>query len=281
MIQIGQSNQLPVVEISQFGAFLDGGNLGNILLPNRYLTNAMKPGETITVFVYLDSEDRLVATTETPKVKTGEFAYLKVSAVTNVGAFLDWGLSKDLLVPFREQKQKMQEGQSYLVYCYLDDATKRIAASAKIEKFADNISPKYEQGEKVNLIIAGQTDLGYKAIINQTHTGLLYQNEVHCDLKPGQSTIGYIKQIRDDEKIDLSLDPIGYDAISDISDQLLTKLEQNDGFLALSDHSKPEEIRAMLGISKKAFKKATGALYKQGKIIFEENGIKRVRGLGE
>jgi predicted RNA-binding protein (virulence factor B family) len=276
MIQIGQNSQLPVVEISQFGAFLDGGNLGNILLPNRYVPEDAKPGDEINVFIYLDSEDRLVATTETPKAKVGEFAFLTVSDVTQVGAFLDWGLLKDLLVPFREQKQKMQEGQTHLVHVYLDDATKRIVSSAKIERFLDNVSPKYETGEKVDLIIIHQTDLGYKAIVNQTHTGLLYENEIHIPLKPGQQITGYIKQVREDEKIDLSLDPIGYDAITGISADLMALLEEGNGFVPLNDQSSPDEIRAAMGISKKAFKKATGALYKQGKIKFEANGIRKV-----
>ncbi len=277
MIQIGQITKLPVLELSQFGAFLDGNNLGSILLPNRYVTENLKPGDSVDVFIYLDSEDRLVATTETPKAKVGEFAFLEVTDVTGFGAFLNWGLSKDLLVPFREQKQKMQIGQSVLVYIYLDDETKRIVASAKIEKFLDNVSPQYKPGEKVNLMVIGSTDLGYKAIINQTHEGLLYYNEIHVPLEPGQQSVGYIKQIREDEKIDISLDPIGYDAISDISEQLLTKIEQNNNFLPLTDHSKPEDIRATLGISKKAFKKAIGALYKQGKIKFEEEGIRRIK----
>jgi predicted RNA-binding protein (virulence factor B family) len=276
MIQIGQYNRLPIVEQSQFGAFLDGGNLGNILLPKRYLKKNIKKGQLFNVFIYLDSEDRLVATTEKPKVKVGEFAFLKVSAVTGVGAFLDWGLPKELLVPFREQKQKMQEGKKYLVYVYLDDATKRIVASAKIEKFLDNVSPQYEPGEKVELTIIGCTDLGYKAIINNLHSGLIYKNETRSTLKEGEKTTGFIKRIREDEKIDLSLFPLGAEAMKDNSLQLLKKLKENNGFLPLTDKSDPSEVQLIMEISKKAFKKAAGILYKQGKIVFEEDGIRIV-----
>lgn len=277
MIRIGQYNKLKVAELSQFGAFLDGGNLGNILLPNRYTDENLKPGMEIKVFIYLDSEDRLIATTEKPKAKVGDFAYLTVSAVTNVGAFMDWGLAKELLVPFREQKVKMQEGEKHLVYVFLDDATKRIVASAKIEKFLDNTSPKYEPGEQVDLIIAGETEIGYKAIIGQTHSGLIYKNEAKEQIQTGAKTTGYIKRIREDEKIDLSLTPLGMQAIKDNSSLLLTRLDQNNGFLPLTDHSKPEEIKLLLGISKKAFKKSVGILYKQGKITLEKDGIQRVR----
>jgi hypothetical protein len=276
MTQIGKINRLPVLEISQFGAFLDGENLGKILLPKRYVSGELKIGDEINVFIYLDSDDRLVATTERPKVMINQFAWLRVASITNVGAFLDWGLPKDLLVPFREQKQKMQEGKSYLVYVYLDDATKRIVASAKIEKFLDNVSPNYKPGEKVELLIIGPTDLGYKAIINHAHTGLIYNNEIQSPLKAGQRTTGYIKRIREDEKTDLSLDALGLNAVEDNSQKLLTEMAQNNGFLPLTDKSKAEEIRLTLGISKKAFKKAVGMLYKKRKIIMEEDGIRLI-----
>ncbi|WP_462319452.1 CvfB family protein [Marinilabilia sp.] len=277
MIRIGQYNKLKVAELSQFGAFLDGGNLGNILLPNRYTDENMKPGMELKVFIYLDSEDRLIATTEKPKATVEEFALLRVSAITSVGAFLDWGLAKELLVPFREQKSKMQEGEQHLVYVYLDDATKRIVASAKIEKFLDNISPKYEPGDKVDLIIAGETEIGYKAIINQTHSGLIYRNETSESFKIGDKTVGYIKRIREDDKIDLSISPVGMQAMNDNSSLILSRLEQNNGFLPLTDNSRPEEIKLLLGISKKAFKKAVGILYKQGKVSLEKDGLQRVR----
>ncbi len=276
MDQIGQTTQLTIREISQYGAFLESENLGSILLPKRYLTESMKAGTEVTVFIYLDSEDRLVATTETPKVKVGEFAWLDVLDVTEIGAFLDWGLSKDLLVPFREQKQKMQPGKKYLVYAYLDDATKRIVASAKIEKFLDNISPQYTPGDKVNLIINDMTDLGYKAIVDHTFSGLLYHNETDVVLEKGQKTIGYIKRIREDEKLDLSLTPLGQEAITDNSQKILQKISENNDFLPLTDNSTPEAIKSELGISKKAFKKAIGQLYKQGLIALEKTGIRKI-----
>ncbi|MFW5753208.1 MAG: S1 RNA-binding domain-containing protein [Marinilabiliaceae bacterium] len=273
MPQIGQINTLTIKDSSPHGFYLDGGTLGNILLPARYTPESKKTGDQIKVFIYLDSEDRLVATTETPFAKVGEFALLRASAITQIGAFLDWGLSKDLFVPFREQKQKMKEGQRYLVYVYLDDATKRIAASAKIEKFLDNVSPHFKPGEKVDLTFIEATDIGYKAIINNTHTGLIYKNQASRIYEPGEHASGYIIRIRDDEKIDLSPEPVGYQAIDGISAQLLEKLNTNRGFLPLTDQSSPEEIQLMLGISKKAFKKAIGALYKQGKIRLENDGI--------
>ncbi|WP_010665408.1 CvfB family protein [Marinilabilia salmonicolor] len=274
MIQIGHYNKLKVAEMSQFGAFLDGENLGNILLPNRYVTSDLKPGEEIEVFIYLDSEDRLVATTDHPLVTVGQFGYLKVNDISNYGAFLDWGLPKDLLVPFREQKVRMVEGNSYLIYVYLDDETKRIVASAKIEKFLDNISHDYQPGDKVDLIIAGATELGYKAIINQTHLGLIYKNQTHESPETGKKMPGYIVRIREDEKIDLSLSPIGAGGIDDNVEQLWEKLTQNNGFLPLTDGSSPEEIRLVLKMSKKAFKKAIGSLYKQKKIVLEKDGIR-------
>lgn len=275
MIQIGQYNTLPVAEMSQFGAFLDGGNLGNILLPNRYVEEGLNPGREIKVFIYLDSEDRLVASTEKPLVTVGQFGFLEVNDVTGVGAFLDWGLPKDLLVPFREQKQKMIQGKKYLVFVYLDDETNRIVASAKIERFLDNVSPNYKPGDKVDLIIISSTDLGYKAIINQTHTGLIYRDQTDQIPETGQKMMGYVVRIREDEKIDLSLNPIGAEGIKDNVDQLWNKMDQNNGFLPFNDNSNPEEIKTALKMSKKAFKKAAGALYKQGKIVIEDKGIRK------
>ncbi|MGM0375513.1 MAG: CvfB family protein [Bacteroidota bacterium] len=273
MPQIGQVNTLTIKDSSPHGFYLDGEALGNILLPNRYTPEAKKTGDQIKVFIYLDSEDRLVATTETPLAKVGEFAFLRASAINKVGAFLDWGLPKDLFVPFREQKQKMKEGNRYLVYVYLDDATKRIVASAKIEKFLDNVSPAFKPGEKVDLVIIEATDIGYKAIINNTHTGLIYKTQASRPFEPGEHTAGYIIRIRSDEKIDLSPEPVGYQAIDGISGQLLEKIKANRGFLPLTDQSSPKEVQLMLGISKKTFKKAIGALYKQGKIRLENDGI--------
>lgn len=274
MAAIGLINELEVVKEVDFGVYLDGGPHGEILMPKRYVPEGCKPGDMLEVFIYLDSEDRLVATNETPKAMVGDFALLPVVSVTNVGAFLDWGLPKDLLVPFREQQQTMEAGKSYLVYVYLDNESQRIVATSKLDKCVDNIPVDYEVGEEVDLLIAGQTDLGFKAIIDNSHWGMLYKNEVFQPLKTGQRLKGFVKTIREDEKIDLSLQKEGYEKIDDISQTILNKLAANAGFLALTDKSSPELIKQTLHISKKNFKKAIGALYKQRLISIEENGIK-------
>jgi len=274
MAAIGLINELEVVKEVDFGVYLDGGPHGEILMPKRYVPEGCKPGDTLEVFIYLDSEDRLVATNEKPKAIVGDFALLEVVSVTNVGAFLDWGLPKDLLVPFREQQQRMEAGKSYLVYVYLDNESQRIVATSKLDKCVDNIPVDYEIGEEVDLLIAGQTDLGFKAIIDNSHWGMLYKNEVFQPLKTGQKLKGFVKTIREDEKIDLSLQKEGYEKIDDISQSILNKLAAQNGFLPLTDKSSPETIKQTLHISKKNFKKAIGALYKQRLISIEENGIK-------
>ncbi|MDG5798975.1 S1-like domain-containing RNA-binding protein [Marinilabiliaceae bacterium ANBcel2] len=272
-VEIGRNNSLSVLRETSVGLFLDGDTLGDILLPNRYVTEEMVVGEEVDVFVYLDSEDRLVATTEKPYAQTGEFAFLEVIAVSRFGAFLDWGLMKDLLVPFREQAEKMERGRSYLVYLYLDDESKRIVASSKISRYLDNVSPPYSIGEKVDLIIAGKTELGYKAVINNSHSGILYFNQVFKELKIGDRLPGYINKIREDDKIDLLLEKPGYEKIDYISELILEKLNSSDGFLPLNDKSSPEEIQSILSISKKNFKKSLGALYKRRIVEIKENGI--------
>ncbi|WP_299576902.1 CvfB family protein [uncultured Sunxiuqinia sp.] len=274
MAAIGLMNELEVVKEVDFGVYLDGGPHGEILMPKRYVPEGCKPGDILSVFIYLDSEDRLVATSDRPKAMVGEFAFLPVVSVTGVGAFLDWGLPKDLLVPFREQQQTMEAGHSYLVYVYLDDESQRIAATSKLDKCVDNVPIDYEVGEEVDLIVARQTDLGFKAIIDNSHWGMIYKNEVFQPLKVGQKIKGFIKNIREDEKIDLSLQKEGYEKIDDISQGILNKLAANDGFLPLTDKSSPELIQATFHISKKNFKKAIGSLYKHRLISLEDNGIK-------
>ncbi len=274
MAAIGLINELEVVKEVDFGIYLDGGPHGEILMPKRYVPEGCKPGDTLEVFIYLDSEDRLLATNEKPKAMVGDFALLTVVSVTNVGAFLDWGLPKDLLVPFREQQQTMEAGKSYLVYVYLDNESQRIVATSKLDKCVDNIPVDYEVGEEVDLLIAGQTDLGFKAIIDNSHWGMLYKNEVFQPLKTGQKLKGFIKTIREDEKIDLSLQKEGYEKIDDISQSILNKLAANSGFLSLTDKSSPDVIKQTLHISKKNFKKAIGSLYRQRLIALEENGIR-------
>jgi len=274
MASIGLMNEMEVVKKVEFGVYLDGGPHGEILMPQRYVPENCQIGDTVNVFIYLDSEDRLVATTDLPFAMVGEFARLKVVSVTSIGAFLDWGLPKDLLVPFREQQVKMEEGKSYLVFVYLDDESQRIVASSKLDKFVDNIPVDYEVGEEVDLIIAGKTDLGYKAIIDNSHWGLIFKNEVFQPLKIGDKLKGFIKNIRPDEKIDLSLEKAGYEKIDSISQSVLNKLKEANGYLPFNDKSAPDEISSTFGISKKNFKKAIGALYKQRLIDIEQQGIK-------
>ena len=276
MAEIGKINTLNVVRETENGVYLDGENLGEILMPRKFVTDEVKASRQATVFVYSDSEDRLVATTENPLAMVGEFAFLKVIETNRFGAFLDWGLPKDLLVPLSEQKAKMTEGKTYLVHVFLDEKTNRIAASAKIDKFLDIVPPGYERGEKVDLLIAEETEIGYKAIVNNQHWGILYKNQVFRNLTPGERLEGFINKIRDDDKIDLLLEKPGYGKIDPISEKLLETLQENNGFLALNDKTSPEIIQSLLGISKKNFKKALGNLYKKKLIEFKSDGIKLI-----
>jgi predicted RNA-binding protein (virulence factor B family) len=276
MVEIGKINTLDINRETENGVYLDGQELGEILMPQKFVTPEDKEAGYATVFVYTDSEDRLVATTETPIAMTGEFATLKVVAATKFGAFLDWGLPKDLLVPFGEQKVEMEEGRSYLVYIYLDLQTNRIVASAKLDKFLDNTPPEYDLGDEVDLIITDETDLGYKAIVNLEHWGMLYKNQTYRPLSKGERVKGYINKVRDDEKIDLLLEKPGYEKVDAISEKILNELKENRGFMAVSDKSSPEMIKAMFGISKKNFKKAIGSLYRKRLIRFESDGMRLV-----
>ena len=274
MVEIGKINTLEVMRETDNGFYLDGQELGEILMPRKFITDEVRNLGWADVFVYTDSEDRLVATTEKPFAMVGDFAFLKVVSVSRFGAFLDWGLPKDLLVPFREQKADMVEGRSYLVCLFLDILTKRIAASAKIDKYLDNTPPEYEPGDEVQLLIAEETDLGFKAIVNNEHWGMLYKNQIYQSLSQGLKTTGYINKVRDDEKIDLLLEKPGYEKVDAISQKILDELKQNRGFMAVSDNTSPEMINAMFGISKKNFKKAVGSLYKKRMITFDSDGIR-------
>ncbi len=276
MVEIGRINTLDINRETENGVYLDGQELGEILMPQKFVTPEDKEAGYATVFVYTDSEDRLVATTETPIAMAGEFAVLKVVATTKFGAFLDWGLPKDLLVPFGEQKADMEEGRSYLVYIYLDLQTNRIVASAKLDKYLDNTPPEYEPGDEVDLIITDETDLGYKAVVNMEHWGMLYKNQVYKPLSKGDRLKGYVNKVREDEKIDLLLEKPGYEKVDAISQNILNELKENHGFMAVSDKSSPEMIKAMFGISKKNFKKAIGGLYRKRLIHFESDGIRLV-----
>ena len=276
-LTLGNSYTLEVIELKDFGAYLNAQNLGSVLLPNKNAPAGLGVGDELTVFLYLDSEDRPVATTQTPKARVGEFAYLEVVDTSDVGAFLDWGLDKDVLVPFSEQHRPMEAGRSYLVYIYLNKIDGRITASSKIDKFLDDDAPhNYEAKQAVKLIVANSTDLGFKAIIEHNHWGVLYKNEVHQRLSFGQSIDGFIKQVRPDGKIDLTLQ--GGQQTRDKNTQSIENyLVANGGFASVHDKSDPKLIAQMFGMSKGAFKKAVGGLYKQRIITIEEKGIRLVK----
>lgn len=277
MITLGQTYELEVVKAVEFGFYLDADNLGEILLPVKFAPADLVEGDLIEVFLYLDSEDRPVATTQQPKAKVGEFAYLKVVDTTKVGAFLDWGLEKDILVPFSEQHLPMQQGHSYLVYLFISDVDGRITASSKIDKFLDDERPHdFKPGQAVDLIIANTTELGYKAIINHSHWGVLYKNDVFQRLSFGQYKKGFIKYIRPDGKIDLSLQG-GQETRDKYAKIILIHLNKHDGFAPVHDKSSPELISDLFGMSKGAFKKAIGGLYKQRIISIEKDGIRLLK----
>ena len=269
-------NRMRVVKALDFGVYLDGGELGEILLPKKYLNEDCKVGGEVDVFLYLDSEDRLIATTLPPLAMVGEFAFLKCVEVSPVGAFLDWGLLKDLLVPFREQRQKMEKGRHYIVRIYLDEKTTRIAASSRHGKFLGDTPPDYKEGEEVDLLIAGEIAVGYKAIVNERHWGLLYRNEVFQPLKIGQRIKGYVTKIRDGKKVDLTLQKQGGEHIRDAAAIILDVLRAKGGFIPVTDSSSPEKIAAVFNLSKKAYKKAVGGLYKRHLITIEKHGIQLV-----
>ncbi|HET9571149.1 MAG TPA: S1-like domain-containing RNA-binding protein [Bacteroidales bacterium] len=274
MAILGKVNPLKVVKVVDFGVYLDGGSDGEILLPKRYVPESCEIGDTLSVFIYNDSEDRLIATTEKPLVMVGEFATLEVVEVNEVGAFLDWGLMKNLMVPFREQKIKMEAGRRYPVFVFVDFDSKRITASAKIEKFVDESKPELEVGQEVDLLIYKKTDMGWKAIVNQQYTGVLYDNEIFREVHTGDSLKGFVKLIRPDDKIDLMLQKPGFEKIDDFALKLLDLLKQNDGYLPYTDKSPADAIYEEFGISKKTFKKAVGDLYKKRLILLEPDGIR-------
>ncbi len=275
MLNIGKINTLNVVKKQGADVYLDNGTSAKVLLADKKPPENCQVGDALDVFVYVDSDGHLAATTKIPLAQVDDIAWLKVVSLNYVGAFLDWGLPKDLLVPFSEQHHEMEVGKSYLVKVFLDDKN-RIAATTKIDRFIEDESVDFEVGQKVSLIIADKTDLGFKAIVNNTHWGLLYQNELFQPLKRGQKLDGYIKQIREDGKIDLNLNQPGYGKVVSLTDNILNKLKENNGALMLSDKSPPEAIYNAFGVSKKVFKQAIGALYKKQLISIDKNGIKLV-----
>lgn len=276
MANIGARATLTILREKPHGLFLDAGELGEILLPRREMPVQWTIGGEADVFLYHDSEDRPVATLKQPKAMPGQFARLKCLEVTGVGAFLDWGLPKDLLVPFREQKVRMQPEKFYVVHVHIDEHTGRIVASTRISRHLDLAPHHFHPGQEVGLMVFGKTDLGYKAIVDGTHTGLLFGSEVFQPLQPGETLRGYIAGIRQDGKIDLSLHAPGRAKVDDFETRLLAELDARGGFLPLGDHSPAAEIQDELGVSKRVFKQAAGALLKKGTIAIEPTGLRRI-----
>ena len=282
MAILGKRNSLPIVRQAPPGFYLDGGTHGEILLPGRYLPQGGMPGEKVDVFLYRDSEDRLVATTETPRAMVGDFAFLRVvSQSPSIGAFLDWGLEKDLLLPRREYAGGIRQGGRALVHVVLDERSDRIVATARLNRHLNLTPPNYTEGQAVKLIVESETPLGYKAIINSAHTGLLYRAELSAPLFIGESLDGFIRTVRPDGKMDLGLDPTGHRRIGPHSDQILAALKTAGGRLPYHDGSSPDEIRAALGMSKKAFKQAIGVLFRERRIVIEPAGIRLVKPGGQ
>lgn len=276
MATLGQWNTLEILRESPPGLILDGGDDGEILMPKKYIYDGCDIGSTADVFLYTDSQDKLVATTERPIGVVGEFVDLECTMTTRIGAFMDMGLQKDLLVPFSNQKSPLTKGNHYLVYIYIDDLTNRMVGSTKLNKFLSDEAPHYREDQEVDLVIAKQTDLGYKAIINHSHWGLLYHNEIFQKLRPGQKTVGYIQHVREDGKVDLTLHKPAEEKVSELTDQILLEIDAHRGRLPLTDKSPPEDIYELFHVSKKTFKRAVGALYRERKIELHSDGITRM-----
>jgi len=276
MLRLGDYNHMTVVKAVDFGLYLDAGQVGEVLLPARYVPQDTHVGDTLDVFLYLDSEERLTATTEQPLVEVGQFAYLQVAWVNKFGAFLHWGLMKDLFCPFAEQKSRMEQGHSYIVYCYIDPHTYRITASARVERFLSDEPPTYEAGQAVQLLIQQHTPLGFKAIVDGRFSGLLPHNEIHKALRIGDHVDAYVTHVREDGKIDLSLQPhFGFLRVRDFSAELLHYLQQQPHFFCpLHDKSEAEEINETFGVSKKTFKRAVGDLLKHRLLELLPDGIR-------
>lgn len=273
MLEIGKINRLTVKRLSERGAWLEDDAGRGVNLPKKYVTNDLRPGAAVDVFIYSDKDDRLTATTKMPPAQRDEFAFLQVKDTTRHGAFLDWGLDRDLFVPFKEQMPKMSKGSSYLVYIYLDEKTNRLAASSRIRRFLQSEPVGLKKGDRVKLLIWKPSALGMNVIINNRYAGLIFKNNLHADLKSGDRTNGFIKNIRPDDKIDVVLQKPGWEAIAPNAQRILLKIRQNNGYLPLHDNSDPAEIKAQLHVSKKAFKKAIGILYKKKLIRIEDDGL--------
>lgn len=273
MIKIGKNNILKVVKRVDFGLYLDGGEFGEILMPQKYVAEGTEIGDEVEVFIYCDSEDRLVATTERPFVYVGEFGLLKAVSVSGIGAFMEWGVMKDLLVPFREQAERIEEGKSYIVYAYLDNTTKRIVGSTKLNKFLGNRIPRYAAGEQVDVLIVKRTDLGYKVIVDNLFWGMIYFNDLFDPVSVGDRLPAYVKLVREDGKIDVTLREYGGERVFQLAYRIVGYLRDNGGRMTICDISSPEEIKAVFQCSKKDFKKALGYLYKKGQVRVSDKEV--------
>lgn len=274
MIEIGYNNTMQILRSTPNGLMLNGEDLGEILMPKRYVTADMKVGGEVDAFVYTDSEDRLVAITDMPIAHVGQFAWLECVQTSKVGAFLDWGLEKDLLLPFSEQKDKPSVGRKCFVYIYLDQNTNRIVASQRLNRFMDPREPRYQHGDRVDIFIHQRTELGYKVIVDNAHWGMIYNSEMFRPVHSGEYTYGYVNKIREDNRIDVMLEKSSAKLVDSSEEAILQKLNENGGYLPYSDKSSPEDIMRVFGISKKVFKKAIGGLYRQHIILIEEDGIR-------
>lgn len=272
-IELGKYNVLEIVKTVDFGIYLDGGEAGEILLPTRYVPEEYEIGEFLKVFIYLDNEERVIATTLEPYAQVGDFAFLEVSWVNEYGAFLNWGLMKDLFVPFREQKMKMLVGNSYIVHTHIDEESYRIVASAKIERYLSKEMPAYNENDEVSILIWQKTDLGFKAIVENQFSGLLYEGEIFQNIRTGMTLKAYIKQIREDGKIDLILQKPGFEKIDSFAQTLLDYIKEHNGIIYLTDKSHAEDIYDTFEVSKKTFKKAVGDLYRRRLIKLNEDSI--------
>ncbi|MFY2508644.1 S1 RNA-binding domain-containing protein [Vibrio pectenicida] len=275
MIKVGQINHLEIVKKADFGIFLDAGDYGSSLLPNRFVPPSAEIGQFLDVFLYFDSDNQLVATTETPVAQVGEWGVMRIEGVNSIGAFADWGIKgKDLLIPFSEQRTRFIAGQNVLVYVYTDKASGRIVGTTKFNKWLDKTPSNYQCNQQVDLIIAERSDLGFKAIVEGQHWGMIFKSDVFGKLFIGKKLKGYIKAVREDGKIDLTLQKVGAAKMDDLSQKVLDLLEKKGGYLPLNDKSSPESIFSTFRTSKGTFKKTIGGLYKQGKITIEEQGIR-------
>ncbi len=275
IMEIGKLNKLRIERETEYGYFLEDQEGNEVLLPNAYVEDQMMLSDEIEVFIYRDSEDRVVATTLKPYIQLGEFAYLRIKEVNSYGAFADWGLPKDLMIPFAQQAERMKEGNSYLIFLLRDEQSDRLIGTSKVNKHIKRNDAELIPGDEVDLLLYNMTDLGMNAIVNNQYHGLIFHSHIHKNIHPGHKIKGYVKEVRDDGKVDVLLDPPGYDeSIEKNTDLLLSALKENEGFLDLNDKSTPSEISQRLGMSKKAFKKALGKLYKQKLVVITEKGMK-------